>query len=98
MEVKEISIQEAKLKINEALFVDVRDIDSYEHSHIGGAIHLSDSSIDTFVSSVDKSKEIIVYCYHGNSSLAASSYLMEKGFISVSSMSGGFTAWENYSE
>jgi len=36
---------------------------------------------------------VIVYCYHGNSSLGGTMYLKEQGFQDVRSMQGGFEEW-----
>ena len=41
---------------------------------------------------------MIVYCYHGNSSLGAVAYFFENGFKKIASMSGGFEAWRQVYE
>ncbi len=41
---------------------------------------------------------MVVYCYHGNSSLGATAFLLENGFKNVASMSGGFEAWRQVYE
>lgn len=95
MEIPEIDIEAAaqRLEKGEALFMDVRDRGSYTASHIPGAIHVSDATIADFLAATDRSRPIIVYCYHGNSSLGGAAYLLENGFESVHSMSGGFEGW-----
>ena len=77
------------------LFVDVRDPNSYEMAHIPGATHLSDTNIAEFVENTAKAQALVVYCYHGNSSKAATHYLQSKGFTDVVSMAGGFEAWRH---
>lgn len=37
----------------------------------------------------DKDREVMVYCYDGNSSLGAVAYFLENGFKHVASMRGG---------
>lgn len=95
MEIPQIQIHQAKEKLDraEAIFVDVRDPGSYRAAHIRGAVHLNDGNVREFVESTDKQKAVVVYCYHGNSSLGAAAYLIESGFKDVASMSGGFEAW-----
>ncbi|HEX9453450.1 MAG TPA: thiosulfate sulfurtransferase GlpE [Candidatus Binatia bacterium] len=95
MEIRQIQIHEAKQKLDEksSLFVDVRDPGSYRQAHIPGAIHLNDGNIQEFLQNTAKDQNVVVYCYHGNSSLGAAGYLMENGFSNVASMSGGFEAW-----
>jgi thiosulfate sulfurtransferase len=95
MEVLQIQIHDAKQKLDrkESVFVDIRDPASYDQAHIPGALHLHDGNIQDFVRNTDKEKDIVVYCYHGNSSLGATAFLIENGFKNVVSMSGGFEGW-----
>jgi thiosulfate sulfurtransferase len=95
MKIPQIQIHEAKRKLDEksSLFVDIRDPRSYRQAHIPGAIHMNDGNVQEFVQQTDKDKEVVVYCYHGNSSMGATAYLIENGFTNVASMSGGFEAW-----
>ena len=82
------------LASGEAKFVDVRDAASYHGAHVPGAIHLDDSTVQGFVQESDKCARLVVYCYHGRSSLGATAFFIDQGFAEVSSMSGGFTAWQ----
>ncbi len=93
--IPEIPIHEAKKKLDQehCLFVDVRDPVSYRAARIPGAIHLHDGNVQEFVQNTDKQTPMVVYCYHGNSSLGAVAYLRKSGFKDVVSMSGGFEAW-----
>ena len=81
-EIPQIQIHEAKQKFDQkdCLFVDIRDPGSYEASHVPGAIHLHDGNVQEFIESTDKDRAVIVYCYHGNSSLGAVAYFLENGF------------------
>ena len=76
-----------------ALFIDIRDPGSYSQSHIPGALQLDDTSVQSFLSETAKDRRIIVYCYHGNSSLGGAAFFLSNGFQEVYSMSGGFEAW-----
>lgn len=95
MEIPQIQIHDAKLKLDQkqSLFVDIRDPGSYRAAHIPGALHLHDGNIQDFLQKTDKDQPVVVYCYHGNSSLGAAAFLLENGFKDVASMSGGFEAW-----
>jgi thiosulfate sulfurtransferase len=93
-EVKEISAEKAKqLLASGATFVDVRDPASYEAAHIPGAIPLNDNNVEKFVSQSEKNKPVVVYCYHGHTSLGGAAYLMDQGFTEVYSLTGGFEGW-----
>jgi len=100
MEIPQVQIHEAKQKLDRraCTFVDIRDPGSYREAHVPGALHLHDGNVQEFLQSTDKETPVIVYCYHGNSSLGATAYLMGNGFKSVASMSGGFEAWRQVYE
>lgn len=95
MNINEVSRQKALecLEIGEATFVDIRDPYSYQSAHVPGAINIGNHNIAEFITSQDPAAQVIVYCYHGISSLSAAAHLIEHGFQDVSSMSGGFAAW-----
>lgn len=98
--IPEIQIHEAKKRLDEkhCLFVDIRDPDSYGAAHIPGALHLDNDNVQEFLQTTDKKRPVVVYCYHGNSSLGAVAFLREKGFEDVASMNGGFEAWRQVYE
>jgi thiosulfate sulfurtransferase len=100
MDIPQIQIHEAKNKLDQknCLFVDIRDPGSYQAAHIPGAVRLHDSNVQDFIEKTDKDAEVVVYCYHGNSSLGATAYFIENGFKNVASMSGGFEAWRQVYE
>lgn len=98
--IPEIQIHEAKKKLDQkrCVFVDIRDPASYHAAHIPGAMHLHDGNVQEFLQNTDKQAPVVVYCYHGNSSLGAVAYLRENGFANVASMRGGFEAWRQVYE
>jgi thiosulfate sulfurtransferase len=100
MDIPQIQIHDAKQKLDgkNAVFVDIRDPNSYGQAHIPGAIHLHDGNVQDFVQKTAKEKDIVVYCYHGNSSLGATAFLIENGFKNVASMAGGFEGWRQVYE
>ncbi len=90
-----ISIEQARGFIDDSdpIIVDVRDPQSYDSSRIDGAINLSNDTITDFLDKNSRERAVIVYCYHGNSSIGAGQFLTEQGFTQVMSMDGGFEAW-----
>lgn len=83
-----------RLESGSAVFIDVRDGGSYRRGHIPGAQHIGDHNIQEFIRDTPKTRVVVVYCYHGNSSLGGAAHLLENGFGEVYSMSGGFALWE----
>jgi thiosulfate sulfurtransferase len=94
-DIREINTDQARtfLESGKAVFVDVRDPASYEAAHVPGALQLNDSNVEKFVTQTDKSKPVVVYCYHGHTSQGAAAYLQEQGFKEVYSVIGGFELW-----
>ena len=93
-DVAQIDLAKAReLLAGGALFVDVRDPASYEAARVPGALHLNDATVEAFVSGTPKDKPVVVYCYHGHTSLGGAAYLMDQGFRNVYSLIGGFELW-----
>ncbi|MEP0071201.1 MAG: thiosulfate sulfurtransferase GlpE [Marinomonas sp.] len=78
---------------NNAIIVDIRDLASFQTSHVTDAISLTNDNVQNFIDNTDKSKPVIVCCYHGNSSKGAAEYLAAEGFQEVYSLNGGFSQW-----
>jgi thiosulfate sulfurtransferase len=95
MSFERISIERSKEIIDqgETIVVDIRDTDSFETGHIKNAIQLDNSIVGKFVQTADKSKPLLIYCYHGNSSQGAADFFAQQGFQLVYSMDGGFEEW-----
>jgi len=94
-EIPEVDVEAAKshLDAGDALFVDIRDPGSYGEAHVPGATHIGDHNVQQFVNETDPDQRVIVYCYHGHSSLGAVAYFREHGLENVASMRGGFEGW-----
>lgn len=93
--VRQISITQARerLEAGDCTFLDIRDPGSFDRGHIPGAVPITDGNVERFMEKTDRERTLIVYCYHGNSSLAAARYFLEHGFQDVFSMAGGFEEW-----
>ena len=92
---KEIGVEKAKEKMDSEnlIIIDIRDPESYEASHIPDAVNLNGSNIKEFVEGCDKTKPLIICCYHGISSQGAADYFSQLGFAEVYSLAGGFESW-----
>lgn len=95
MSFKRISSIEAQviLSSNEAVLLDIRDVDSFNMGHDHRAIHLTQESLPDFLTNTEKSKPVLLMCYHGNSSQTVAQYLSGKGFTDVYSIDGGYAEW-----
>jgi len=91
----QISPLEAKkiLQSGSAILADIRDITSFNQSHACEAYHLTQDNLSDFLLNTDKNTQILVICYHGNSSQMTAAYLAGEGFTNVYSIIGGYEAW-----
>lgn len=96
-EVKRVSVDQAHALLNsgQALALDVRDGLSYQQSHIPGARPLNNEVLPEFLADTPQSQPLVIYCYHGHSSLNAAQFLLSKGYEEVYSMDGGFESWRH---
>ncbi|MBD1552110.1 thiosulfate sulfurtransferase GlpE [Pseudomonas typographi] len=95
-EFKHITPADAQaLRENGAVFVDIRDPQTFASGHISGARHLDNHSVQAFIDAADLDAPLVVVCYHGNSSQSAAAYLASQGFSEVYSLDGGFEQWRS---
>ncbi|MES1986438.1 MAG: cyclic nucleotide-binding domain-containing protein [Pseudomonadota bacterium] len=79
--INQISMSEALSKVSDgAVWADVRLPSEYKYDHIEGAINLPLNGIRNLASTLDASKEYILYCQTGRRSSAAAFVLAQFGF------------------
>ena len=90
-----ISVTDARQRLasEDAVFVDIRDPESYDQGHVPGAIRLDDGNVADFIAASDPDRTHIIYCYHGITSRSGAAYFEQSGFKDVLSMDGGYCAW-----
>lgn len=91
-----ISIEAAQALIDsqEVTLLDIRDAGSYAAGHIEGSINVNNNNAEAVLAHADKTKPVIIYCYHGNSSKGAADYFFAAGFSEAYSVDGGYEAWK----
>jgi rhodanese-related sulfurtransferase len=96
--VREINVDEAQEKLanGNATLIDVREESEWEAGHALGAYHIGKGVIERDIEQKipDKSAELILYCGGGFRSALATDNLQKMGYTNVSSMSGGWRAWQ----
>lgn len=90
-----ISVTQAAALIEQqnAIVVDVRDPNSFSQGHIKSATRVDNNNVHEFLESADKSRPLVVVCYHGNSSQQAAAVFAQQGFTQSYSMDGGMSEW-----
>lgn len=80
-----------RLEAGEELqIIDVRNPYEYEVGAVPGAINIPVDELRSRMGELDPSRETIVYDKSGSTAYVAARQLMQKGFASVSSLTGGF--------
>lgn len=88
----------AMTKMNDSLvfFLDAREKDEYNTSHIKGAIHVGyDRFSHKAIKTVPKNAEVIVYCSLGYRSDEIAQKLKRMGYKNVTNLFGGLFQWSN---
>jgi rhodanese-related sulfurtransferase len=96
--VNEISPESLKVRLgngDDLIVVDMRQAWEYQQGHIPGATHMFINEIPARLNELPKDTDIVFQCWHGNTSLQASAYLIENGWSAqrVASLSGGIAGW-----
>jgi adenylyltransferase/sulfurtransferase len=95
--VRDVTVRElaARLASGSADFdlIDVRE--PYEHAiaQIAGARLVPLRTLAATASSLDPSREVVLFCHHGIRSASAAEYLHGLGFRKVANVVGGIDAW-----
>lgn len=92
-----ITVEEACADtLRDFTFLDAREKEEYDVSHIPGAIHIGYDNFDIYsVSELAKSKEIIVYCSIGYRSDKIGDKLKKAGYSNVHNLYGSIFEWAN---
>lgn len=76
-------------------FIDVRTAAEYKANHIKTFKNIPLNLLPNELSKLDREKETIVICQSGMRSMQAARQLRKAGFINVTNVSGGMSAWRS---
>lgn len=93
---KRITPAEAVNLINkdEAIFVDVREKDSFEVGHIHGSINVQKESFEQQEHLLNKGKAVVVITENGLDAGSAGVELMKLGIVEVYLLKDGLISWQ----
>jgi rhodanese-related sulfurtransferase len=96
--IKEIDVQELKTKLESGekfQFIDCREQEEWDESHIDGAIFIPLSSFQEKYEVLlkDKNETIVIQCRSGKRSMNACMFLLSKGYSDLVNVEGGILAW-----
>jgi rhodanese-related sulfurtransferase len=91
-----ISVKDAFLKKSEVIFLDAREIQEYDISHIPESRYIG---YDKFkienIKDIPKDKKIVVYCSIGYRSEIIATKMKEAGYKNVYNLYGSIFEWAN---
>ncbi|MCB0698410.1 MAG: rhodanese-like domain-containing protein [Chitinophagaceae bacterium] len=94
-DVEEVDVEEAS-KLNDVVYLDAREKEEYDVSHIKDAIWVGYKDYDSSrVSNIPKDKKIIVYCSVGKRSEDITRKMMQSGYTDIDNLYGGIFEWIN---
>ena len=93
--VKEITIDQARLRLNEnknAVLVDVREDIEWQKGHASKAVHLGKGILERDMERMfpDPDREILMYCGGGYRSVLTAAVAQKMGYRNVYSVMGGY--------
>ena len=92
---KEITVSEAaKLRDQGAFILDVREHDEWTQGHIPGATLIPLGELPNRLNEVPKDKTVVVVCRTGHRSAQGRDILLNAGYTTVTSITGGMTQWQ----
>ena|SRR5690554_572461 len=88
--------EEHRLTEESKLYIDVRETDEFNESHIEGFTNYPMDGLLEDVSVLPKDKEIVILCNTQNRSFKVAEKLVEEGFDedSITVVEGGISNWE----
>jgi adenylyltransferase/sulfurtransferase len=98
MAINEISPRELDERIrrgDDVQLIDVREQWEWQIARIPGARLMPLSKFEDEVSTLDRTREVVLYCKVGARSMHAAEYLADNGFSRVSNLSGGILRWSD---
>ena len=94
--VREITPRELAERMHrgdDLVLIDVREPSEWAIARIDGAELVPLGSLESRVSSLDRSRDLVVHCHHGIRSATAIRYLQSQGFDRVWNLAGGIARW-----
>ena len=80
-------------RLASAQVIDVREPWEWAICRLPGARLVPMSALESQMATLDRAREVLVYCHHGTRSAAAVSRLLAAGFTRVSHLEGGIDRW-----
>ena len=94
VEVTPRELQSRLSRGEELQLIDVREQFEWDIARIPGARLVPLATLPDVVETLDRDREVVVYCKGGSRSRAAASHLADAGFRRVTNLTGGILRWQ----
>ncbi|MFQ5528660.1 MAG: rhodanese-like domain-containing protein, partial [Thermoanaerobaculia bacterium] len=91
--VDEIDVSALETRPPDAVVLDVREPEEYQHGHVPGAINIPQADLASRLDEVPRDRSLILICQGGVRSYRAAQFLTQIGIDQVASVKGGTAAW-----
>ena len=91
--IREIDIDALETRPPEAVVLDVREPQEYEHGHVPGAVNIPQADLASRLDEVPRDRPLLIICQSGMRSLRAAQFLMQMEIGQVANVKGGTAAW-----
>ena len=88
-----MQVDQAKGRLDDAFFLDVREPVEWDAGHIEQAVHIPMSQLNARIAEIPKDQEIVAVCRSGNRSQAVTDALNRAGYT-AHNLEGGMHAWD----
>jgi rhodanese-related sulfurtransferase len=82
-----------KLAAQEALLIDVRELDEWQAGHVAGARHIPLGELTARLEELPRDQELLLFCRSGARSGRATQFLRGQGYTQARNVTGGIIAW-----
>ena len=84
-------------RVERAILVDIRSKEDYKQGHWRNALNYPEEEISDYTQIFGKSRNLILYCQHGGSSMQLARTLGKMGYT-VGTVIGGYEAMKKFQE
>ena len=88
-----MQVDEARDRLDDAFFLDVREPAEWKAGHIEQAVHIPMGQLNARIAEIPKDQEIVAVCRSGNRSQAVTDALNRAGYT-AHNLEGGMHAWD----
>jgi len=93
LDIDPVELKESMSHGAKMILLDVREPYEYEICHIRGSKLIPLGELSKRLHELEKDREIVVYCHHGNRSATAMNLLRKEGYTNSRNLKGGIDAW-----